>query len=229
MKAFVEGTGFWSPGFPSPDAWLARNKDLAAMAPPCTLCDSRLLRGTSLLTRMSVEVATQAIQAAGWQASDVAAVFGSAHGEMSIALRQLDMMAQGDGTVSPMQFKNSVHNTGAGVFSIAAGNRGFSTAIAAGEETFSACLIEAFGLLSSGHSRVVVVVADESLPPPISTLVSFDSCAVAFALSATAMPTGLGDIDLPLRSIALQPSLLAGNPAAAALPLLESLMRPTLP
>ena len=52
-----------------------------------------------------------------------ALVFGSCHGEMEIAVAQMEMFQEDKGLLSPARFKNSVHNTGAGMFSIAMINK----------------------------------------------------------------------------------------------------------
>jgi hypothetical protein len=131
-------------------------------------------------------VASQAIQDSGFEYDTCAAVFGSAFGELNIAIDQLAMMETGDGMVSPALFKNSVHNTAAGVFAIATKNKGFTTALAAGEHTVGAVLYEAYGLLNSGTADVLAIMADECLPEPLRSQINngvFDSLGVAFALS----------------------------------------------
>ena len=96
------------------------------------------------------------------------------------------MMRTGDGVISPAMFKNSVHNTAAGVFSIAAKNKGFTTALAAGDHTLGASLFEAYGLLATGEKEVVIALADEQLPEPLLSQIddgTFSTLGVSFALS----------------------------------------------
>ncbi|MBX3251007.1 MAG: beta-ketoacyl synthase chain length factor [Myxococcales bacterium] len=186
MSATIHVTGFglWSPGIPSVATYLARGRDDAAERPACEIVQSRMKRATSLLTQMSVEVMTQAARDAGYRLDEVATIFGSTHGEIQIAVEQMQMMQEGSGVVSPARFKNSVHNTAAGLFSISAGNRGFNTAIAAGEHTFAMSLLEAWTLLTSGEqARVLVSIAEEPLPPPIARCSEHVALAVALALS----------------------------------------------
>ena len=90
-------------------------------------------------------------------------VFGSAYGEILIAFEQLDMIER-EGVPSPARFKNSVHNTASGHVSIATGNTGFTTALAAGPATFAMCLLEAWVWLETHGGSVIVSVADEPLP-----------------------------------------------------------------
>ena len=56
----VAGIGLWTPGYPSPRAWLEGRHDPAAVRPTCALLDSRIGRYTSLVTRMAVEAMEQA-------------------------------------------------------------------------------------------------------------------------------------------------------------------------
>jgi hypothetical protein len=130
-----------------------------------------------------VECAAACAKDAGVDPASVATVFGSWHGEMEIAVEQLGVIHRGDGLMSPARFRNSVHNTGSGVFTIAAKNRGFTTAIAAGSRTFAMCVLEAMGLLAAGEKVVIVAVADEALPAPLDGASPHVSLGVAIALS----------------------------------------------
>ncbi|MDH5493473.1 MAG: beta-ketoacyl synthase chain length factor [Myxococcales bacterium] len=249
LRVAVIGTSLWTPGVLDSGAADLRalhgadtNAELSS--PPIAMASSRQLRGTSLLTRMQVHVAESACARAGADPAAVAAVFGSAYGEIDIALLQLRMMCEGDGIVSPARFKNSVHNTGSGVFSIAAGNQGFATAIAGGAHTVGDCLLEAFGLLADGLGPVALALAEESLPAPLATFRAYAPLAVGLVLVAA--PDGseaserapiLDDlrwephpeeatspVEPPLFEPALPPRF-AANPCAPALSLLLALRR----
>ncbi len=169
--------------------------------PPCKLVASRMKRATSMLTRMSVEVAIQATEAAGWlgeEPSPFAMIFGSAHGEIQIAIEQMKMMKEEPFVVSPARFKNSVHNTAAGLFSIAAKNKGFATAIAGGAETFAMCLLEAFSLLKTNEAqRVLVTTGEETLPEPIADHTEHDNAAVALAFQSVPSESAIARVSLP--------------------------------
>ncbi len=152
ISAYVKGLGVWTGDLP----------------PPCKIVDSRLGRGTSHATRMAIDCAAQASQHAGFDLTQLAAVFGSALGEIEIAIEQLAMMLSEEGIVSPARFKNSVHNTASGVLSIASKNRGFTSAIAAGDHTLPATLLETMLLLETGKAtQAIAVVADEATPEPL--------------------------------------------------------------
>jgi hypothetical protein len=183
IPVYVTGRALWSPGYPNAASWLAGTRDESATQPQCAVVGSRLKRATSLVTRMGVDVAEQAARDAAADASTVATVFGSATGEIHIAMEQIASMFQEDGAVSPARFKNSVHNTSGGIWSIATQNHAFTTAIAAGADTFAMSLLEAWALLVDGTPRVIVVVADEPAPPPLPADNSYPPLAVGFELA----------------------------------------------
>jgi hypothetical protein len=179
----IAGVGLWSPGYADAAAFLARTPDPAVAAPAVDIVASRMKRATSIATRSAVEVVTQAARAAGWDLAEFATVFASQHGEIQIAVEQMRMMKEDNGIVSPARFKNSVHNTAAGMFSIGGKNRGFTTAVAAGDHSLALALFEAWMLLASHEqSRVVVSIVEEPLPDPITEFSSHQAMAVAFAL-----------------------------------------------
>ena len=180
----ILGRGYWAVGVPNYAAYLAGTSDDAVVKPDCSIVASRMRRATSILTKMSVNAATQAAAHADLPLDSFACVFGSAHGEIQIAVDQMEMMHEGEGQISPARFKNSVHNTAGGLFSIAAKNRGFITAIAAGPDTFSACLLECALLIGAGEAeRVLCVVGDEALPEPITRFGAHPSQVVALILA----------------------------------------------
>jgi len=145
----VIGRGFFTPTFPTLAAFRAGTPDPEATRPAVDFVPSRNKRGCSVLTLAAAEVAHQACVEAGVSASEPALVFGSCHGEMEIAVAQMEMFQQDKGLLSPARFKNSVHNTGAGMFSIAMDNRGYATAIAGGHDTVALSLLEAMLLLGT--------------------------------------------------------------------------------
>lgn len=226
----VVGVGLWTTGTASPEAWLADQYDPETIRPTCAILNPRIGRYTSLVTRISVEVATQACVGGGAGLRNVATVFGSANGELLIAFELLDMIER-DGVASPARFMNSVHNTASGHVSISAGNTGFSTALAAGGRTFAMCLLEAWAWLEEHGGSIVVVVADEPLPEHLESLGQYDALGVAFHLAAEPLPakamgrlSGLARRD-PIESSGNIAERLAKNPSAAALPLVEAVLR----
>lgn len=184
---------------------------------------------------MLVEAAAQAGEDADIDMREAAIVFGSAFGETQIAIDQLAMMRTGDGIVSPARFKNSVHNTGAGVFSIATSNRNFVTAIAGGWETTASVLLEAAGLLAQGYENVIVAVADEPIPESMDANFVFHGAGVGLVLSSTQHPSQthgrsygrLHDLRVTKDGVKRRPlpTLLEKNPIAPAIALIDQLAR----
>ncbi|MBL4687070.1 MAG: beta-ketoacyl synthase chain length factor [Nannocystaceae bacterium] len=192
---------------------------------------SRLMRGTSLLTRMCAHVAHTALAGSGADPSTIPAVFASGHGELNIAIEQLAMMVTGDGKISPARFKNSVHNTSAGIFSIAHENKGMSTSLAAGPLTVAYALLEAFGILEDGATEVLVVVGDEAVPQPLSQFEQWDSFAAAWVfgrrLDAGSPRVQLSELEARPGTPAPVPDGLADHPCRPAYALLQAIASET--
>jgi hypothetical protein len=74
--------------------------------------------------------------------SQVRTVFASRHGAIHVAVKILAEIAKAQ-PVSPLQFSHSVHNTQAGLFSIATGNRSASSSIAGEADTFAHGFLDA--------------------------------------------------------------------------------------
>jgi hypothetical protein len=119
-----------------------------------------LRRRAGFLGKMALEVAYQCVG----QEVDVPTIFCSRHGE---AARSVDLLMEVAKAVplSPTSFGLSVHNATAGLFSIARGDHGNSSALAAGQSSVEHGVIEACGLLAEGEPRVLLVVYDCPLPP----------------------------------------------------------------
>ena len=211
ITAYVKGLGLWT----------------GDENPPCKVVDSRLGRGTSHITRMAIECVERAAVQARFDLSQISAVFGSALGELEIAIEQLDMMLSEEGIVSPARFKNSVHNTAAGVLSIASKNKNFTTALAAGDHTFSAALLESLLAIDNDLvKQAVAVVADEAPPEPIRSArpdCRFEALGAAFALDRSE-EGALAKITLAVNADGESlpiPEAFRHNPCAAALGLLR--------
>ncbi len=232
VKAFVWGQAAWMPG----------RADVASVLAPTTEPDpssssfrgpsldrypSRLMRATSLLTQMCASVAARTVEAAGISGQDVPAVFASSLGEATIAIEQLEMMRTGDGRVSPARFKNSVHNTPAGVFSVAFGNHTMSTSLAAGPLSVAYAILEAQLILAEGASEVLVVVGDESMPSPLNERCSWPAFAAGWVLGRQPRPRDstaffLSDVVPIAASVPPVPSELREHPCQGAYRLLDA-------
>jgi hypothetical protein len=98
-------------------------------------------------------------------------VFVSRHGAIHVAMEIVHAIGRGE-PVSPLLFSHSVHNTQAGLFSIAAGNREASSSIAAEADSFEHGFLDALLHLERDAARpVLLVAADEPLPDRLLPLV----------------------------------------------------------
>lgn len=235
----VTGLSLWTPGYGSLSAWVRGEHDAAVTDCACAWVPPRLLRGASRFTRMLGEAADQAVGAANADSHTAATVYGSDYGEIETMIVLLDTIFRGDGQLSPMRFKNSVHNAASGLSSIGQGNRSFSTALAAGRRTFEASMLEAMALLDERGGSVVVSVADDVLPEPLLTLERWEALAIGIVLAREAEPSKviatLGELSVD-DTIARRATHFAGRAlgdrlapttAAAALPLFDALLGKT--
>lgn len=204
-SAWIEAVSFWALGYPSLTSLFAGAQS-APERPPANLLPARPRGRASLLTRLFAELLGQLTAAEHLRPEDgkvsdpdelatLPVVYGSALGEMSTTLTLLDQIGRGE-ELSPVGFQSSVHNTAAGVLSIALANRSFSTALSAGSETFAMSLLEALSWLASHGGRIAVLVADEDAPSRLMRAGSFPAAGIGFLLrSAEAAPSGaLGKI-----------------------------------
>lgn len=102
-------------------------------------------------------------------------VFASRYGCLNDCIKLFDSLNSGMG-VSPNGFSSSVHNFPMGMFSIVEKNKSPYTAIAAGENSLEAGLVEAF----TETGEVLFVYAEEPLLDIIEADGSVFPCGLAF-------------------------------------------------
>jgi hypothetical protein len=220
---YVVGIGLWAIGYRNAEAWVAGQPDAAETEPKCELLPSRLARRTSLLTRMTIEVATQAAPASTLATTPT--VFATAYGETQTLDALLEQLCV-DGELSPTRFHNSVYNTASGYFSIAAVNKSFTTTLAAGPDTVPMAILEGLSLLDERGGDVLIAIGDEA---PTTPLQSTHSAALAGALFlSTTRPAdgGLGRLQRLRREATKRspiPPEFEANPIASVLPLIRTL------
>jgi hypothetical protein len=150
--------------------------------PDLSLLERTLRRGLSDVTRLFMHASQCALVDAGVEAHQVHIVFGSAFGELATAEALMDQAYTQD-SASPARFRHSVHNSAPGLLSISVHNQLPSTAIAAGWNTVAMGLFEASAQLRGGARRVLLVFAEEPVPPALSPDHDFGPAAVALVLS----------------------------------------------
>lgn len=221
----VGALSLWTPGAPTLDAWRAGGG--APLAdPPCAGIPPQALRGTGPCTRIAVEVALQAMRAAGADPATTPTVFASELGELHTAVALIDLV-DATGSSSPIRFKNSVHNASGGNFAVALRNRAFSTALSGGDELAAMALLEAWAWLDAHGGELVLAWSEEAIPAPLPGHATYPPLGLALHLS-----TDPSRVDAPtlteLRRVpgAAPPTLVAphvGHGVAWALPLVEAL------
>jgi hypothetical protein len=178
----VSGLAAWAPGYATIGAIAKRAHDPSVEDAAAEILSARARRGTSRVTRMLVHCATACARDAGVDPKTVPMVYGSALGETATMVSLLQQIYRDPGPVSPMLFKNSVHNAASGLASIALGNRAFSTAVAASERTTEASILEALTWIADEGGSIVVALADDRLPEPLGARFPVDPLAVAICL-----------------------------------------------
>ncbi len=180
----VRGWSAWAPGIQSSDDWLrwapAPGAPGLEGTPELKFIPAMVRRRFSRLSKMALQVAFDATPPE--QLADVSTVFASRHGESKACVGLLTDIAR-RAPLSPTAFSHSVHNTQAGLFSIAAMNGRISSSIAAGRDTFCAGLIETLGICERAPGRpTLLVIADEQLPEIFDEFQDEIPCTYALAL-----------------------------------------------
>jgi hypothetical protein len=237
LRIYVEGIGLWSPQLadfaalrsllggdpPAPPA----GRPAAATLPP----NERRRAPESVL--LAIEVAGQAVAMSGRDAATLACVFASSHGDQPITDYMCATLAQAPAELSPIRFHNSVHNAPVGYWTIATGCHAPSTAVAAQRTSFGAGLLEAASQALTEQRAVLLVCVDTAGSGPLGEVTD---CRQPFGCALVLAPergsATLARLDLQLTPAcpdsALEEPLAgwrAGNPSAASLPLLATLVR----
>lgn len=243
---YVEGIGLLAAGLPG---WADSLATLAGARPyqagPVPDPIAGLLppnerRRSSDVVRWSVHVAEEALKGTAIDPREVATVFASSGGEMTVLDRLCRALATRERIVSPTLFHHSVHNAAAGYWSIATGSQESSTALSCHDWSFGSGLLEAVTLVQANGRPVLLVVYDLPPPPPLFAAQPLsDGFAASFLLAPVTSPaslaccevgfageTGLGQGEGQETSAMHDPGLEAlrmGNPAARSLPLLRAI------
>lgn len=176
-RAMTAGLSFrlagWAAGSPGTEGLETGGRTRTAVLP------ASLRRRVTPIGRKALEAAWAVLSPDG---PTPRLVLSSRHGEYARTEGLLSSLAD-DGTVSPAEFSLSVHHALVGLLSIATGNRGGHTAIAAGAESFGYGLLEAASCLSEDGGPVVLIHFDAPLPEAYGTLEGLREPALAVALA----------------------------------------------
>jgi hypothetical protein len=236
----VDGIGFWAPGladwstfshaverddFSMPQT---RSRPAPGAVPPAER------RRAPEPVLIASEAAGQAVAMAACDASALACVFASTHGDLAITDEMCATLARDPRELSPTRFHNSVHNAPAGYWTIAARCHAPATAISAERASFAAGLLEAAVEVAAEENPVLLAAYDIAAQGPLAEMApSALPLAVAFVLSRAASGRTIARLALRTNSDnvlssdiphSLEP--LRSNPMGAqALPLLVALAR----
>jgi hypothetical protein len=170
-----------APGLSSVDdwaAWAASGQKAAEAPPSFDLLPVNLRRRMSLASKLAVQVA---LSLSSGHKVDYA-IFVSRHGELQRTHQLINEVLSGT-EASPTAFSQSVHNTAAGLFTIAAQNALPVTSLAAGEDSFCQGIMEACPrLLMEPGATVLLVCFDETVPDVYSAFVDEESFSYAAGL-----------------------------------------------
>ncbi|HET7922522.1 MAG TPA: beta-ketoacyl synthase chain length factor [Gammaproteobacteria bacterium] len=154
--------------------------------------------------------------ATAWPCADgletVQLVFASRHGALTRTMEMLTAMANEE-PLSPTLFSLAVHNSNAGLFSIARGDRGAATAMAAGEDSLPLAILEAANMVMEGAPHVLVTCTDERAPAPYQSGIG-DPPGLPFAVSLLLTPAA---DDAPRCRIGRRPQAQPDAPPQTAL------------
>jgi hypothetical protein len=194
------------------------------------LTESRRINATSRLACLAAHDALASLPESAIAA--MPAIFTSSDGDGAVLLQMLKALAQGDVSVSPTAFHNSVYNAPAGYYSIATRSTAPSTTVCADESSFAAAMLEGYAQAHLAAGPVLVVAVDVPFPDPIQALGLSDAafaCAIVLdgacdgprpsRISRWAIVDGspsTGGSDSLSRAF-------GNNSAAAAIPLLRAL------
>ncbi|QYK09503.1 beta-ketoacyl synthase chain length factor [Shewanella mangrovisoli] len=168
LRFSIHSWGAWAPKYPQRDDWqtwckhsadTSKENDLEGISPALSQVPAMQRRRFSRLTKMMLDVSFQCEAAPNCRS-----IFASRHGELHRTIGLLEDIIEKQ-PLSPLGFSQSVHNTGSGIFGILTNNTAPSTSIAAGTETLSQAMVEAFAQLYQSPEPLLLVFGDDPVPP----------------------------------------------------------------
>ncbi len=242
----VRAIGLLAPGLAGWQASLATLRgeapyQAASLPPPKpTMMAASERRRATMVTRLALTAAEEAVAGSGADPSRLASVFASSGGDMEIVDRICRALTQDDRPVSPTHFHNSVHNAAAGYWAIATGSMSASLSLSAHDGSFGAGLLEAATAVACEGQPVLLVTYDAPTPPPLAAK---RPIPVAFAVALLCEPLAEQERlaqQERLARLGIEPpafgsetrladdgleALRCANPAARSLPLLQAIAR----
>lgn len=180
MELYINKWAYWAP--PS---------DNQAASPPLDYVPPLFKRRLSQLTRMTIEVVHQVLDAA----PESGLVFVSSGGESARQL-QVDRMLIEDGGILPAPFSLSVFNASPAMATIALGMKGGYTALFPASDLFQEGLAHGAAPIMAGETEsAILVFADQQLPAEYNGIAAPEDkippYAAAFVLSSVKQTGGV--------------------------------------
>jgi hypothetical protein len=241
MRVYIEGIGLLGPGL---SGWAASRSILAgeeAYLPAQTQLVTNVLlpladrRRAGVPIKLALAVAQEAHVHAARATRSTSTVFTSSGGDNDNVHAINTILATAPREVSPTRFMNSVHNSAAGYWCIAAQTHEPSTSLCAYNDSFAAGLLEAAAQAAVDLACVALVAYDHPHPEPLNSVRPIVHCfgvALIIVPYATEKTRAMLDVEyVPRRSTAgslpdaALEALRLDNPAARSLPLLAALAR----
>jgi hypothetical protein len=233
LRCWISGIGLLAPGLPG---WAASQSVLSGAAPwqdmPVTLPPPAMLppterRRTSLVVRLALAAAAEAAEASAIPPAALDTVFASSNGDGAVVAAILKALADPQGSVSPTQFHNSVHNAAAGYWGIGAGSQRPSISLGCHDDTLPLGLLQAAAGVATRRRPILFCAYDAPLPAPLQAARATEA-VFAMALVLLPAPDSTARASLCLRfgaplPEASEPGPAIDNPIARGLPLLRAL------
>lgn len=178
----------WAPGIENDTdwaRWLSRERPTDNdVQPDVSHLPALLRRRLDRQGRMALHTAWPCVA----DLDSVELVFASRHGALRRTMEMLVALVNHE-PLSPTLFSLAVHNSVAGLYSIARGDHSAATAMAAGQDTLAMSLLEGAGMIAAGVPSVLVCYADDILPLPYQPFVAKPATRSPFSISLLLTPT----------------------------------------
>lgn len=175
--------------------WAGWKPDSANETPDIRFLPALLRRRLDRLGRMTLHAAWKCLQSAGYVDSatvSLPTIFATRHGDVVRTRQLLSDLAHNE-ALSPTAFSLSVHNSIAGLYSIARKDTAATTVISAGIDTLPQALLEAAGSFAIGsqtresqagepHNEILLVYADDAIPDDYDAYLPQPQPCLALAL-----------------------------------------------
>ena len=239
LNAFIEGIGLLGPGLAN---WPQAAQALAgraayepqrAVLPIPSALPPPERRRTGRTVHLALAIGHEAAHASARDPATLSTVFTSSGGDGQNCHVVCETLAGDDHELSPTRFHNSVHNAPAGYWGIVTRSMAPSNVLCAHDGSFAAGLLESVSQVAIDGKPTLLIAFDADYPAPIRDVRPIeDAFGVALVLAPHASERALARIEVALTDAPATPlaspmfeALRRNNPAARALPLIESLAR----